>query len=439
MKKIKLQPSSSKPSRTKPAASQSLAIRGGPPAVQAPKPSSYAHGPQEIGVEEIEAVTAVLKTKNLFRFHKNEADSPTAQFERLVSQLTGSRHVLAVNSGTSALIAGLVGLGVSSGDEVLVPSYTYIATAAAVLAVRAFPVIVEIDSSLTMDPQDAARKITPRTRAIIPVHMRGVPCRMDEIMNLARERKLKVLEDCAQANGGAYRGRPLGSIGDAGEFSLQQFKIITSGEGGVLVTDNRVIYERAGCYHDSAYTFWKERDWSIQPFLGENYRMSELNGALALAQLRKRDRILARLRAIKRRLIKAISTAPGITLQDVPDPEGDCATSLVFFTETPDRTRRFAEALRAEGMAAGSMFDKEFPDRHIFYHWDYILEKRTPDAYGHPWQDPVRPCQVAYSREMCPQSLSWLNRAVAVPLTQAMSDAHVDGCAEAIKKVAQLL
>lgn len=416
---------------------EELAIHGGPAAVKAPKPASYLHGPLEIGEEEIQAVTAVLRSQNLFRFFKNDADSPTSQFEHLFAEKTGARYVLALNSGTSALIAGLVGLGVSSGDEVLVPAYTYIATAAAVLAVRAIPVIVEIDNSLGMDPADAARKITPRTKAMIPVHMRGVPCRMDELMSLARKHGLKVLEDCAQANGGSYRGQPLGTLGDAGEFSLQHFKIITAGEGGAIITNDSVIHQRAACYHDSAYTFWKQQEWNIKPFLGENYRMSELNGALALEQLKKRDRILTRLRTIKQILVEAAAGLPGITLQDVPDALGDCSTSLVFFTDSAACTRSFAEALRAEGMAAGSIFDKTIPDRHIFYYWDYIMDKRSPDIYGYPWNDPSRPCQVSYSRDMCPQTIAWLNRAVFIPLTQVMTDDHVRDCAKALAKVAR--
>lgn len=416
--------------------SAQLAIRGGPKAVQAAGPKCGWHGPQEIGKEEIQAVTAVLKSKNLFRFFKTEAQSPTGQYERLFREMTGTRYALAVNSGTSALICGLVGLGISAGDEVLVPAYTYIASAAAVLAVRAIPVIVEIDESLTMDPKDLARKITRRTRAIIPVHMRGTPCRMHAIMAIARKYKLKVLEDCAQANGGAYHGKALGALGHAGAFSLQHYKIITAGEGGTLVTSDRTVFERAACYHDSAYTFWKEKELHIKPFLGENYRMSELNGALALAQLRKRERILRRLRAIKRRMVVAIDGLPGITLQDVPDRKGDCACSLVFFAESPRHTKALAEALAAEGVSAGTIFNKGFPDRHVYYHWDYIMEQRTPDAYGYPWKDPSRPCRVKYRREMCPQTIDVLNRAIAIGLTQVMTDAYVGDCIRAIRKVA---
>jgi 8-amino-3,8-dideoxy-alpha-D-manno-octulosonate transaminase len=401
-------------------------------------PASYEIGPQEIGEEEIALVTEALRSRRLFRFNRAEDDSYVGRFERAFGACTGTTHALAVNSGTSALICGLVGLGVSSGDEVIVPAYTYVATAAAVLALRAFPVIAEIDASLTIDPADIERKITPRTRAIIPVHMRGVPCRMDEIRAIARRHGLRVLEDCAQANGGSFRGRALGSLGDAGAFSMQQFKIITAGEGGAMTTSDSTVFERAACWHDAAYAMWQKlagRPTGIPPFLGENYRMSELNGALVLAQLAKRGRILARLRAIKRRFHAGVDGLPGIRLQDIPDPEGDCGTSLVFFAGDAGRAKDIAAALRGRGMSAGSLFDKGIPDRHVYYHWDYIMERRTPDAYGSPWTDRERPCQVDYRPGMCPRTDDLLARTVSIPFTQVMSDVHVDSCIAAVRQV----
>lgn len=403
------------------------------------KPASYHIGPQEIGEEEIALVTDALRSKNLFRYLKPKDQSYTAKFEDEFREATKVDHVLAVNSGTSALICGLVGLGISSGDEVIVPAYTYVATAAAVLAVRGIPVIAEIDESLTLDPADVEKKITPRTKAIIPVHMRGTPSRMDEIMAIAKKHGLKVLEDCAQCNGGNYKGAPVGSIGDAGAFSLQQFKIITAGEGGAFVTKDKTVFDRGGLYHDAAFAFWMEEDpdsrLTIPTFLGENYRLSDLNGALALAQLRKRDRILAKLRSIKNRFVGKLSGIKNIRLQDVPDPVGDCGISAVFFVESPARAKSVAEALRTEGMAAGSLFDKGIPDRHIYYHWDYVMEKRSSDVYGHPWTDAARPAQVKYDKDMCPRSIDILGRCVVLPLTQVMSDAHIESCLVALKKV----
>ncbi len=431
---------------------ENLAIKGGPQAVTAPGPASHGLGPQEIGEEEIAAVTAVLRSKNLFRFFKSRDESYVAKMEDLFAEKSGAAHVLAVNSGTSALIAGLVGIGVSQGDEVLVPAYTYIATAAAILALGAFPVMVEIDGALTMDPIDAEKKVTPRTKAIVPVHMRGVPCDMGSIMALARRKGLKVLEDCAQANGGFYKGTALGLLGDAGAYSFQHFKIITSGEGGLLVTNRKEIFDRAAIYHDSAYTFWMERNmeggtadseeiahWKSTCFLGENYRQSEVHGAIGFEQLKKRDAILARTRAIKKKLGTACKTLPGITPEVAHDAEGDCGISLAFFAESAQRAKEVAAILQAEGIRCGTRFSLHVPDRHLFYHWDYIMEKRSPHRNGFPWTGGERPCQVEYSKEMCPATLDWMSRAIFLSISHQMSDRYVDEICQGMEKVGKTL
>ncbi len=421
-----------------------LAIDGGRPAVSAPAPESFLLGPNEIGSEEGDAVIEVLRGKHLFRFMKDRSESRVAQFEDLMAELTGVPHALAVNSGTSALICGLVGLGVSQGDEVLVPAYTYIATAAAVLALGAFPVIVEVDRSLTMDPADLERKITSRATAVIPVHMRGMPCDMERILEVAHRHKLRVLEDCAQSNGGRYNGKALGAWGDAGAFSLQHFKVVTAGEGGALCTSDRDVFNRASIYHDSAFAFWMENQgtaeeqarWKHSCFLGENYRQSEVHGAIALVQTRKRDEILRRTRAIKRRLWAACEEAFGAdALETNHDREGDCGIVLTVFADTESSARELAAVLQAEGVRCGTRFSKDVPDRHIFYHWDYIMEKRTPHRNGFPWTGGERPCKTTYIRDMCPRTEHWLERAVMFPITQSMSDEYVDQVCAAIRKI----
>jgi 8-amino-3,8-dideoxy-alpha-D-manno-octulosonate transaminase len=425
---------------------EKLAIQGGTPLITATPPPNWLHGPNEIGEEEIRAVTEVLKGKVLFRYAKDPGTSTVSQFEEQFAQKTGAKYALAVNSGTSALIAGMAGIGVSQGDEVLLPAYTYIATAAAILALGAFPVLVEIDGSLTMDPDDLEKKITARTKAIIPVHMRGTPCNMARIVEIAQRHGLGIIEDCAQANGGEFRGKALGTHGQAGAFSLQHYKIITAGEGGVVITNSQEVFERAAVYHDSAYAFWMERmaggeeavqDWKNTCFLGENYRQSELHAALAVEQLKKRDRILQRTRAIKRKLWAACEAIPGAQMEAVTDREGDCGISLVFFMETPARANSISEALRAEGVQCGTMFSKQIPDRHIFYHWDYVMNKRTPHRNGFPWISAERPCKIDYTIDMCPKSIDWLERSVMMPITQILSDEYVDQVVRAIEKVAR--
>ncbi len=207
-----------------------------------------------IGKEEADAVQRVIESKKLFRYLDGD-ESESARFEAEWAAKIGARHAVAVTSGTAALIAALVGLGVGPGDEVIVPAYTFMATALAPLAVGAVPIIAEVDASLTLDPVDAERKITPRTRAIIPVHMVGLPSNMDALMAVARRHNVKVLEDACQADGGSYGGKRLGSIGDAGAFSFNHYKIITCGEGGVMVTDDETVYHRALVFHDGGSVF----------------------------------------------------------------------------------------------------------------------------------------------------------------------------------------
>lgn len=424
-----------------------LAVDGGQPGVSATPPESWSLGPAEIGEEEIEAVTKVLRNKTIFRFGRPRSDSPTAQFEDLFCELSGARHCLAVNSGTSALIAALIGLNVKHGDEVLVPAYTYIASAAAALAVGAFPVVVEVDDSLTMDPEDLETKITARSRVIMPVHMRGVPCDMARIMAIAKKHGLKVLEDVAQANGGEYQGSPLGTIGDAGAFSLQYYKIVTAGEGGAILTNDRNVFERAAIYHDCAYSFWMEgqagdeqtrQDWRSMCFLGENFRQSEIHGALALEQLKKRAAILARTRAIKARLWEVCETLPGARMEAVRDRQGDCGISLAFFMPSSAEAVQICGVLKAEGLKAGTMFSKDIPDRHIFYHWDSIMEKRSAYRDGFPWSSDDREHAIPYTKEMCPRTIELLGRCVMLPIAQKMSDAYVDDLCASIRKVARL-
>ncbi len=249
----------------------------------------------------------MLKSRYLFRYYgPKEMPSKVKALEERYAGYLGVKHCLAVNSCTSALIASLIAVGVEPGDEVIVPAYTFFASCAAVVAARAIPIVAEVDRSLTMDPLDLERKITKRTKAILPVHMRGMPAKMDKIMEMARRHNLKVVEDVAQANGGSFQGRKLGSFGDAGAFSLQYHKTITSGEGGVVATSQDLVYTRAQAYHDVAACWRKDRfappEFAGEIFFGVNFRMSELTGAVALAQFGKMDTIVGRMKHNKQRI-----------------------------------------------------------------------------------------------------------------------------------------
>ncbi|MCC5828233.1 MAG: DegT/DnrJ/EryC1/StrS family aminotransferase [Phycisphaeraceae bacterium] len=409
-----------------------LAIDGGPSAVTDPLPGTL-HGVLDIGEPEIEAVTAVLRRKTIFRFLNDRQTSESCRLEDRYREWTGRRHALAVGGGgTCALICGLVGMGIGTGDEVIIPGYTYIATAAACLSVGAIPILAEIDQSLTLDPASVEKAITPHTRAIIPVHMRGCPADMNAINDIAARHDLKVLEDVAQANGGTYHGTPLGAVGHAGAFSLQHYKMITAGEGGVLITDDEDIFKRAAIKHDSAMQFWAD-DQTWPSFAGENYRMCELRAALGLAQFDRLPGILERTRANWHMLTERTAHLEKLSPRTCHDPSGDCGITWAVFAADSPSARRFSEALAAEGVPNATIFNKRIPDRHIYNAWDYVMEKRTSDPTGWPWTQARRP--IEYHPQMLPQTLNTLGRCIAIGLNQHWREGHIQQVAEAIIKV----
>jgi dTDP-4-amino-4,6-dideoxygalactose transaminase len=324
---------------------------------------------------------------------------------------------------------------VGPGDEVILPGYTWIASAEAVIAVGAVPILAEIDQSLTLDTTDVESKITSRTKAVMPVHMRGAPCQMNGIVGLAQSRGLKVLEDVAQAAGGSFRGQRLGSIGDVGAFSFQFNKIITSGEGGIAITKHAETYQRIVMYHDVAAAL-RNRVPQEKILCGLNFRMSELHGAIMLVQLRRLDGMLLDMRRRKAALKSAIENlakSKGIGLRAINDAEGDTATSLVFFAPTAERALRIAAVLNAEGVNALVLYQPDHVDYHVYPHWTPIMEKRTWSENGGPWR--WHGGDVRYARDMCPRSLDLLGRAVHLDISPDMSDVNVEELAGAIRKV----
>jgi len=260
-----------------------LARDGGTPARTRPEQPMFPGG-MELGDEEAEAAARVIRSHNVFRYYGVGAGPHEAEdFEREFAAHLGAKHALCLNAGSSALICGLIGAGVAPGDEVIVPAYTWNATANAVVAARAVPILAEVDDSLTLDPADVRRKITPRTKALLPVHMRGAPADMDALTAVASEHGLVVIEDVCQAAGASYHGQRLGTFGDAAAFSLQFNKIITTGEGGVMITDRDDLYDLAIDVHDCAGSV--RRGVGLPRFAGWNFRASEIQAAVARVQL----------------------------------------------------------------------------------------------------------------------------------------------------------
>ena len=385
-----------------------------------------------IDKEEVEAVQRVIESGRLFRYRGGESGE-TDKFEREWAEKIGVNHTIAMTSGTAALICGLVGIGIGPGDEVIVPAYTFMSTALAPLAVGAIPILAEIDESLTIDPQDLEGKITRRTKAIIPVHMCGLPCNMDAIMQIAHRHNLMVLEDACQSDGGSYQGKRLGSIGDAGAFSFNQHKIITCGEGGALVTDDRDIYERALIHHDGGCVFRDHASEIRIPFFaGWNFRINEILSAILRVQLKRLDGILAALRTEKCLMISELENETGFSFNPIRDVEGDCATTLALLFESSGRARAFLECLSKEGIDAGSPIDS---GRHVYTNWEPVLKQH---GAHHPGRDAFQlaTVPVTYSQEMCPRTLVILGRTVYVATSALRSQEDLRILISRIRKAA---
>ncbi len=385
-----------------------------------------------IGEEEIQAVAEVIRSGKLFRY-QGEEHSQADLFEQEWADKIGVRHALAVTSGTASLICALAGLGVGPGDEVVLPAYTFIASALAALAVGAVPVIAEIDESLTLDPADVEAKITPRTRVIMPVHMNGLNCDMDRLMDVARRHDLLVVEDCCQADGGSYRGKRLGSIGHAGGFSFNYFKIISCGEGGAMVTDDDAVFERASLFHDGGCVFFKEGIAQQTPvFAGWNFRFNEILSAVLRVQLTRLEGLLAGLREDKRLVREALEGTSGFTFSRVNDPAGECAVMLCLRFESAERAAGFAAGLSEAGFAAYSPINS---GRHVYSNWESIMEKRgSHDPRGNPFS--YGDCDWQYSPDMCPRSLEIMAQTVNIGMSPTRSTEERAALVAAIRAAA---
>jgi dTDP-4-amino-4,6-dideoxygalactose transaminase len=379
------------------------------------------------GQPEITAFAQVALSGQLFRYH---AGGQCARFEQRFAKALGVPHALLTSSGSTALTAALAGFGVGPGDEVLVPAHTYMATALAVLAVGAIPVLVEIDEALMLDPVALADAIGPRTRAVIPVHMWGGLCDMDAIMRVADKHQVLIIEDACQCVGGSYRGRMAGAIGHAGAYSFNFYKNITAGEGGAVVTHDALVAKRAGCMVDCCSYYWTGRQEDFQPFAAAGSRASEFDGAILNVQL---DRLPGMLKALRRMKGRILEKTADLGLLPVPchSPEGECATTVLFRFETAAQADDFAT--RVGGTVAGKT------GRHTYTEWDPILEHR---GAHHPALNPFtlpqnKDCRMTYSKTMCPRSLELLARTVIVHLHPDKSTRDVTTLIRTIRGAAE--
>lgn len=342
-------------------------------------------------------------------------------FERACAGYLGIPHAQAVSSGSAALLVGLRALGVRPGDEVITSCFTFVATIEAIIDVGATPVICEVDDTLNLDPVDLQRRITKKTKCIVPVHMMGAPADMERMVAIGREHSIPVFEDAAQAFGGSYKGRRLGTIAEVGAYSFDFAKNITTGEGGLIVTGDAGIFERSRAYHDHGHEYNKAfprgKDTRSQP--GFNFRMTEVQAVIGLVQLKKLDHILATQRANKTSLKAGIADC-GFEFRRLLDDKGELGDALIFFLPNADVAAKFATKLGERKVGT-----KNLPDALTWHYagtWQHLFHDFP--SLRHP-------------EKLWPVSDKLLRRAIALPIMVRMPDSEIDRVISAVREVAK--
>lgn len=378
----------------------------------------------------------VLRRKEPFRYYGLNPASPppmAAQLEREFCAMHGVDYGLAVSSGTAALEVAYAAAGIGPGDEVIVPAWSWISCFTAIVRVGARPVLCEIDDTLNIDPAEIARWSTPRTKAVSVIHYQGVAAEMDRIVQAAHQRGLFVVEDCAQSLGATYRGRRIGSWGDIATFSLQYNNVATCGEGGLVLTRDQRIYERAVRLSDLGN--YRPFHAGIVPpsepaFAGGQYRLSEISAAVGLAQLRKVDQLMAHCRSLQARILPRVTGLTGISTRRIPDPTGDFGFEIYLMFDDASKVAPFREKLDARNVNCGARTGT-YPQ----YNRDYV---KTGLAH-HPALSPFREFAEwpapGYRAEDFPRTEDLTKRFLALPLGWLYTAEDADHIAESVRAV----
>ena len=337
-------------------------------------------GYEYFGDEERKEVSEVMQTGILMRYGFDGARKgiwKAKELEQAINETFGCKYAQLVSSGTAALTTALSALGIGYGDEVIIPSFTFVASFEAVISVGAVPVLVDVDDTLTLSPEAVKASITPQTKCIMPVHMCGSMADMEALLSICKEHNLFLIEDACQSIGATYKGKKLGTFGDAGTFSFDFVKTITCAEGGVVMTNREDIYLASDGYSDHGHDHrGSDRGADLHPFIGYNYRISELHAAVGLAQIKKLDTFLSIQRKNNRALRDILSTVPEISFRRVPDEAGDSCTFLSWFLPTAEITKAVVTEMRQQGIMAGSFywFDNNW---HYISKWQHLKDSVT--------------------------------------------------------------
>lgn len=422
---------------------EKLAIEGGNPARTKPLPLEFP-GVHYMDEDEVKAAGRVLTAHSPFRHYGINLQRETGTFESEFASFLGVNHALAVTSGTAALHTALTAFGVGPGQEVIVPAYMWVSVIAAVVNLGAIPVLADIDETFCLNPAAVERAITPRTAGIIVVHMSGAPANIVELLKIARQKGLFLLEDCAQCAGGSVQDKKVGTFGDIGIFSFQMNKNMTCGEGGALVTNDSRLYQRAFACHDTGYA----RDTNGRAIFDDldlclwarGYRIDEMRAAILRVQLKKLPRTIAHMHSSKYRIRKALELYPEVRLRKIIDPAGDTGCFLISTYHDPDTAQRVSQALRAEGIVTSSegvnnvvMTDWGL---HIYYNITSLVNKTSADKKGFPWHlSENAHSKASYAKGACPVADSLFERSILLAIPSCLTEEDEQEIIHAFRKV----
>ena len=388
------------------------------------------------GDEERKEVNDVLETGILMRYG---FDGPrkgiwkALELEKAITETFGCTYAQLTSSGTAALTTAMSALGIGAGDEVIMPTFTFVASFEAVLSVGAIPVLVDIDESLTLHPEAVRNAITPRTKCVMPVHMCGSMADLDALQSICNEHGLILLEDACQSIGGSYKGKALGTIGHAGTFSFDFVKTITCGEGGVVMTNDENIFSKSDGYTDHGHDHkGVDRGADLHPFVGYNYRISELHAAVGLAQIRKLDKILEVQRKNNQQLRTYLASIPEISFRLVPDPAGDNGAFLSWFLPTETLTKAVIAELKAQGIAAGNFYwyDNNW---HYISKWEHLKTAATLNKVS----DAQKSSLLALATAQFPVSDAIMSRCVSTAISLSWTNEQIEEKGEKMKAAIQ--
>ncbi len=376
-------------------------------------------GYELFGAEERKEVNDVLETGIYMRYG---FDGPrkgiwkAKELEQAISSKLNVPYTQLTSSGTTALTTALAALGVGAGDEVIMPTFTFVASFESIFSVGATPVLVDVDDTLTLDPRAVEAAITPRTKVIMPVHMCGAMADLDALKAICDKHSLILLEDACQSFGATYKGKAVGTIGHAGAFSFDFVKTITCAEGGAVVTSDKDLYIKCDGFSDHGHDhLGVDRGADLHPFMGYNFRISELHAAVGLAQIRKLDNFLAIQRNTKRIFKEALATIPELSFRRLPDAEGDSATFVGFFLPEESQARAAAAAMKAAGLGAFYWYDNNW---HYIRSWDHFKQSTSLNRFAPGLAQALE----IYKIKQFPVSDAIMSRCISTPVSLAWSE-----------------